>query len=117
MTEATFSGTNAQLVNALNHMATERPLTLQERAIVAAAAKRIAHMVGLPALSPEATVAATVPPQEVSMQEAISAIVGSMVTPNPCFTPEDEAYNAGLDEACAALRALSEKLEGSAECS
>lgn len=33
-----FQGTNEQLVNALHHMATKRPITLQEKGICLAAA-------------------------------------------------------------------------------
>jgi hypothetical protein len=39
-----FSGTNQQLINALNHMATERPITHAEKCIVAEAALRIAEL-------------------------------------------------------------------------
>ena len=36
-----FIGTDAQLINALDHMATKRPITQTERAICAEAAARL----------------------------------------------------------------------------
>lgn len=42
MSEHQFYGTDEQLINALNHMADKRPITKQEKAICAEAARRIA---------------------------------------------------------------------------